>query len=148
MLYEIEFSNQSRDGYPDTDGDSIRITTDQYHKLPELSFETFDEQCNFARKNFSEQVRHAEKSFPAIWISNNSWEVPPLDDTSDRYVHSNFYWVFVCLDVAADIWIAFTYHDAATVDDSYCSNVSVCYPTHGELYRLDAGCKELVRKFY
>jgi hypothetical protein len=148
MLYEIAFSRQSRHGLPDTDGDSIRLTKEQYHTLPELSLETFDGQCKFVPKEFSEQVRHPEKSFPAIWISNDTWKVAPLDNTSDWYVHDNFYWVFVCIDVAADLWIAFTYHDAVTADDAYCSTVNVCYPTHGELYRLDEGCKELVRRFY
>ena len=148
MLYEIKFSYQSRDGYPDTEGDSIRLTAEQYPKLPELSAKTFDSGCIFAKREFTEQVRHPEKTFRAIWISNDQWTVEPLDSSSDWYVYDEFYWVFVCLDILQDIWIAFTYHDAVTADDEYCSTVSVSYPTHGEIYRLDEGCKAIVRKFY
>lgn len=149
MLYEINFSQQSRHGLPDYAGNSIAITNEQYEKLPELSIGTVgNDKSKFYKKDFPEQVRHPEKYFPAIWISNDDWKVKPLENPSDWYVHANFYWVFVCLDVTENIWIAFTYHDAVTVDDAYCSTVSVSYPTHGDLYRLDDGCKELVKRFY
>ena len=148
MLYEIKFSAQSRHGLPDTDGDSIVLTTEQYLTLPELSIEMFDEQCEFVKRKFSEQVRHPEKSFPSIWITHPDWKVEAIEDSENCYLHDNFNWIFVCIDVAEDIWIGFKYHDAVTIDDACGSTVSVSYPTHGEIYRLDEGCKELVRKFY
>ena len=148
MLYAINFAQQSRHGMPDVDGDSIQLTKEQYLVLPELSHEMFDEQCEFAKKKFSEQVRSPEKSFPAVWITNPEWKVDPPQDSQNIYVHKEFCWVFVCIDVAENLWIAFQYHDAVTIDDACCSTVSVSNPTHGEVYRLDEGCKELVRKFY
>ena len=127
---------------------SINLTTKEYENLPELSPTVFNENCEFNKGLFVEKVRHPEESFPAIWITNDDWVLEDSSDSSGGYLDDTIKWVFVCLDVNADIWIAFKYYDAATVAEAYGSTVSVSFPCHGEVYRLDSKCKEIVRKFY
>lgn len=142
MIYEIKFSEQSRHNTYDSDSVSIRLTLEQYESLPELSIETFNSKCKFEVKLFSEQVRHPSKYFPAIWISNDDWKLTDVAEIPDSYINNNIYWMFVCIDSVKDLWIAFTYYDLATVSESFASTVSVSFPSHGDVYKLDKRCKE------
>jgi len=147
-MYKITFESQPRQGEPDYENGSIVLTEEDYKKLPELSIDIFNEECKFSKGNFSEQIRNPNKSFPAIWISNDAWDLGEASDLSGGYIDSSIYWVFVCLDVAADIWIGFQFYDLTTVEDSFTATVGVSFPSHGEVYRLDSKCKEIVRQFY
>ena len=149
-MYRITFEAQPRQGTPDYETNSIVLTQAEYENLPVLSANIFDEKCEFSKGTFSEQVRAPVHTFPAVWISNDSWELeePHNSDLTGGYMDSTFWWVFVCLDSKENIWIAFKYYDLATLEDSYCATVGVAFPDHSEIYRLDKKCTEIVRQFY
>lgn len=147
-MYKITFHDQPRQGEEDYESGSITLTQEQYQNLPELSTDIFNEKCKFKKGSFSEKVRYPEVSFPAVWITNDDWHLGDAGDGTGGYLDDKFQWVFVCLDMEADIWIAFKFWDCATVAEAYCATVSVSFPCHGKLYRLDSKCKEIVQRFY
>ena len=139
-MYKIRFDFQYRDGYPDAEHDSIVLTDEMYAALPVLSYdETFDDECVFLYCGFAEQVRHATKVFPGICVMNNKW----LQEEK-QLMKREITWRFVCLDKAKRMWIGFRYWDAASIAEAYGSTVDVKLPCHGELYRLDEKCMEIV----
>ena len=147
-MYKIKFEAQPRQGTPDYESGSIILTKEQYEKLPYLSGDIFDETCQIHSVTFREPTRHSNIFFPAIRISHDEWELKDDTEDSGGYMDPRIFWFFVCLDKAADIWIAFDFYDLATLEDTYTSTVGVSFPTHGDIYRLDEKCKEIVRKFY
>ena len=147
-MYKITFEAQPMQGSPDYESGSIALTKEQYENLPYLSGDIFDEDCEIHSVSFREPTRHSNRFFPAIRISNDAWELDGASALSGGYMDPKIFWFFVCLDEKEDIWIAFEYYDLATLEDTYTSTVSVSFPTHGDVYRLDEICKEIVRKFY
>lgn len=147
-MYKITFYEQPRHGEPDYETGTITLTQAEYHDLPELSASIFNEKCEFKKGQFYEQVRRPTQSFPAVWIANDEWKLDKPDKSSSGYLNDSIKWVFVCLDIDNDIWIAFKYYNLATVTESYGSTVGVSSPCHGDLYRLDPSCKDIVNKFY
>ena len=69
-----------------------------------------------------------------------------IDD--DTLLNSRYYWYFVCLDMVKDVWIAFKEWNQADCGEAYGSTVNVSEPRHGEIYRLDEGCKAICEKLY
>ena len=147
-MYKITFEEQPRHGEPDYEGPTITLTEEQYQHLPELSADIFNEKCEFSKGLFYEQVRRPTQSFPAVWISSDEWKLDEATEGSGGYMDDSIKWVFVCLDIDNDIWIAFEYYNLATVAEAYGSTVGVSLPCHGDLYRLDSSCKDIVLKFY
>jgi len=144
-MYKITFEDQPRHNEPDVEFDSIVLSLEQYQMLPELPPDIFNEKCEFHKGEFYEKVRNPKQSFPAIWIYNEDWK---LKEEDDMYMSNIVRWVFVCLDIEKDIWIAFTCYDLATWGDAYGSTVGVAYPRHGDVYCLDAKAKEIVNKYF
>ena len=139
-MYKLRFDFQYRHDCPDEEVNSIVLTDETYAALPVLNFEeTFDDESVFQYVPFAEQVRHVAKAFPAICVMNNKWR---MED--DSYLDREVRWHFVCLDKAKGIWIAFKCWDAATDAEAYGSTVKVSLPCHGEVYRLDEKCMEVV----
>jgi len=140
-MYVIRFDFQFRQGMPDEEVNSIVLTDETYEQLPVLSYDdTFDDDTVFFVKPFSEQVRHSQKTFPAICVTNPKWRLRE----DDHYLDDMVTWHFVCLDKAKGIWIAFKYWDAATDAEAYGSTVSVSLPCHGPAYRLDEKCRNVI----
>lgn len=144
MVYEIKFSNQTRENMPDTESYTIRLTKEQYLKLPELSIGNMGNKCQFYKEDFPEQIRNPKKTFPALWLCNPGWRLKE----PENYLNPEVKLVFVCLDMKNDIWIAFPYFDLATVEDAYGSTVSVSCPAHAEVYRLDDEFIRFVKRFF
>ncbi len=149
-MYNIKFEHQLRQGEQDYECNSIKLTEDDYNSLPILEAKKIiDNNCTFKNEEFIEPIRHQSKSFKALWISNKNWN---LESESKKfnggYMDTTIYWVFVCVDEKLDKWIAFKFYDLATVEDCYSSTVAVSLPTHGDIYRLDNDCMEIVRKYF
>ena len=148
-MYKITFDNQPRHDIPDEEYNSIVVTDESYKKLPKLSLTNFDDACKFSKGEFCDQIRHEpEHRYPALWISNPGWKLEKSPGQSMDYIDDTIYWVFVCLNVKANMWIAFQYYDAASWDDAYGSTVGVSYPRHGPVYRLTKEHMKIVRKFF
>lgn len=148
-MYKITFHKQPRQGIPDTEFNSIELTKEQYLSLPELSSDIFDEKCDFEAGMFTDQVRHEpENRFDALWIYNDDWKMLRAPEQSSDYLDDTICWVFVCIDEKEDFWIAFEFCDYATVEDAYCSTVSVTYPSHGPIYRLGEDCMAIVHHYF
>jgi len=148
-MYKIRFDCQTEAGIEDYESCSIVLTKEQYEALPEISVDKFDENCGFLQKNFQEQVRHPHASFPALWASNPNWVLEQPEEFEHQYNNPKYNWVFVCLDVAEDIWIAFKYWNAATNEEVMSSSaVGVAYPWHGDVYRLDKESIQIVKLFF
>lgn len=148
-MYKIPFDSQPKHGTPDTESNSIVLTKENFLNLPELhSADIFNENCEYCKGFFFEQVRHSEQSFPALWIYNKDWKLKDASPLSGGYLDDEIKWVFVCLDIKEDIWIAFEYYDRATLEDAYGSTVGVSFPSHGNIHRLDDNAKEILRRFY
>lgn len=141
--YRIRFEQQVRDGFLDYESGSIYLTTKEYFDLPELSAERFPTDCKISKGEFPEPVRSPYYSLPAVFIKNDKWIQKKKD-----VINPEFYWVFVCIDVEKDFWIAFEYGDAVDVGEAYGTTVGVSFPWHGDVYRLDESCMKIVRKFY
>lgn len=141
--YKIRFLMQVRQGFEDYEYNSIYLTTEDYFKLPELSMESFPSDCEISKGEFFEPVRPPSTPYPAVFVKNDAW----IRKNSD-YLEKEVYWVFVCIDVERDFWIAFKYWDSADLDEAYGATVNVSFPGHGEVYRLDESCMNVVREFY
>ncbi len=146
-MYSIKFVQQLRQGVEDYEKDSIFLTEEDYNALPIIDNrdckELLNGNCTVNKKDFFEQVRHATKSFPAIWISNPNWKLP-----NDIYVHNKIYFIFVCIDEKLDRWIAFKFYNLLTKADNSDAIIPVSLPQHGDIYRLNDDCMNIVRKFY
>lgn len=148
MIYKIPFESQPRHNEPDVECGSIVLKKKDYRKLPILSSEIFDSNSSFSCGTFADQVRHPENTYSAIWVKNPNWKLEPTTPLSGGYLDDSIKWVFVCLDKKDDIWIAFTFCDYTTREDVYGSTVSVAFPSHGDVYRLDKKCLAIAHRFY
>lgn len=146
-MYEIRFENQCRQGCEDYPGPSICLSYKDYCSLPIIdSKAVFDEDCDFKKRTFFEQVRHPSKEFKSIWVSNPNWHLP--NNSSNPYMCTEIHWVFVCISEAKNAWIAFKFWDEVDAGEAYTATVGVSFPRHGELYRLDNECRKIVKNFY
>lgn len=148
IMYKIRFDFQTQSGIPDSESCSIILSKEEYVALPEITVNEFDANTTFFKKEFTEQVRNPHGFFPAIWLSNPAWLLEQPEEFESQYNNPEYYWVFVCLDTVDDIWIAFKYWDAATIEEVFSSTVSVSTPWHGDIYCLDKGCKKIVKQFF
>lgn len=147
-MFKIPFESQTRHNEIDVESGSIVLSKEDYLNLPVLSSEIFDAKTTYYRGDFFEQIRHPEKSYSAVFVKNPNWKLEPATPLSGGYMDDSIKWVFVCLDNNDDIWIAFTICDRATFEDAYGSTVRVSYPSHGDVYRLDAKCLAIAHRFY
>lgn len=147
-MYKIIFHDQPRQDMPDEEYNSIVVTDESYSELPVLDSMHFTTDCTFYKGKFSDQVRHEpENTFSALWIYNDEWKLETSPGDSG-FIDSKINWVFVCLNEATDMWIAFEFYDIASWGDAYGSTVGVSYPRHGTVYRLSEEHMEIVRNYY
>lgn len=149
-MYKIAFDNQPRHGEPDTEGNSIILSQEKYEELP-----VFHGPNNFNAKDivikkgrFSEQIRHPQKSFPSISFSTNLKLNSENIIEEGGYVNDSISLIFVCIDEEKDFWISFNFYDLTTIEDTYGSTVSVSFPNHGPVYRVDEETKQAMRKYF
>ena len=148
-MYKIRFDYQTESGIPDRESCSIVLTKEQYDALPEMSVNELGSPLTLIKEDFPEQVRNPHKFFPAIWFSNPAWQLNQPANFECQYANPEYKWVFVCLDIDEDIWIAFKYWDATTNEEMMSSStVGVTTPWHGYLYRLDEYSKHFVKPFF
>lgn len=149
-MYKITFDNQPRHGEPDTEGNSIVLSQEKYEDLPVYHdpniFNTND--IVIKKGRFLEQVRHPEKSFPSVSFSTDLKLHSGNVIEEGGYADDSITLIFVCIDEEKDFWIAFNFYDLATLEDAYGSTVSVSFPNHDTVCRIDEETKQAMRKYF